>query len=95
MEKNPVSRILLLSLIVLSGCTSKPIIQTQVIDRPTPVFCEVKIPAECKDSYAVDKISVRDGMLRINRALRAEIEERTACEMMLRAAIKGCNKDGT
>jgi hypothetical protein len=30
--------------------------------------------------------------LLINRALRAEIEERWACEIKLLAAVRGCNK---
>lgn len=75
----------------LFGCVGKPIIQTQVIDRPVPVLCEVEMPAECKDAYAMERVSTKDDALAINRALRAEIEERWACEIKLRAAIKGCN----
>ena len=85
-------RYLLLLTLLLVGCAGKPIIQTQVIDRPVPVPCEVKMPSECKDAYAVDRVSVKDDMLTLNRAFRAEIEERAACELMLRAAVKGCNK---
>lgn len=77
--------------LALAGCASKPVIQTQVVDRPVPVFCEIKVPAECKDAYAVDRVSVKDDALVINRAIRAELEERTACEVMLRAAVRGCN----
>jgi hypothetical protein len=77
---------------ILSGCAAKPVIQTQVIEKPVPVPCEVQMPAECRDAYAVDRVSPADNALTINRALRAEIEERAACEVMLRAAIKGCNK---
>lgn len=80
-----------LAVLSLFGCAGKPIIQTQVIDRPVPVPCEVQMPAECKDAYAVDRVSPADNALTINRALRAELEERAACEVMLRAAINGCN----
>ena len=80
-----------LAVSALFGCASKPIIQTQVIDRPVPVPCEVEMPAECKDAYAVERVSTKDDALAINRALRAEIEERWACEIKLRAAVKGCN----
>lgn len=77
--------------IMLAGCAGKPIIQTQVIDKPVAVFCRVETPAECKSTYAVDRLSAKDDALTINRALRAEIEERWACEIKLLAAVKGCN----
>ena len=83
-------RIAVLSL-VLVGCAGRPIIQTHVIDKPIPVPCAIKMPTECKDAYSVDRVSVKDDPLTINRALRAEIEERRACEVKLRAAVKGCN----
>jgi hypothetical protein len=79
-------------ILALAGCASKPVIETQVIDRLVPVPCEVKLPDECKDSYAVDRVSPNDSPVTINRALRAEVEERWACEVKLRAAMKGCNK---
>jgi hypothetical protein len=76
---------------LLSGCSSKPIIQTQTVDRPIPVYCTVSVPVECKEAYAVDRVSPADDPLTINRAMRIEIEERTACELKLRASVKGCN----
>lgn len=85
------SAVLILSL-ALVGCASKPVIETQIVDRPVAVPCEVKLPDECKDSYAVDRVSPADSPVTINRALRAEIEERWACEIKLRAAVKGCGK---
>lgn len=78
--------------IPLTGCAGKPVIQTQVIEKPVPVPCLVETPSECKSAYAVDRVSIKDGALTINRALRAEIEERWACEIKLLAALKGCNK---
>jgi hypothetical protein len=83
--------VLILSL-VLTACATKPVIETKLVDRLVPVQCTVEMPAECKDSYAVDKVSSADDALTINRSLRAEIEERWACEIKLRAAVKGCNK---
>jgi hypothetical protein len=78
-------------MIALSGCAGKPVIQTQMIEKPVAVLCRVETPAECKSAYAVDRISPKDDALTINRALRAEIEERWACEIKLLAAVKGCN----
>ncbi len=83
-------KIAILSL-ALVGCAGKPIIQTQVIEKPIPVPCHVELPEECKDAYSVDRVSPADNALTINRALRAEIEERSACEVKLRAAIRGCS----
>lgn len=77
---------------MLSGCASKPVIQTQVIEKPIPVYCKIQMPAECKELYAVDRVSPSDDALTINRAMRIELEERSICEMKLRAALQGCNK---
>lgn len=77
---------------LLAGCAGKPVIQTQVIEKPVAVPCLVDTPSECKSAYAVDRVSIKDDPLTINRALRAEIEERWACEVKLLAALKGCKK---
>lgn len=77
---------------LLAGCAGKPVIQTQVIEKPVAVPCLVDTPLECKSAYAVDRVSIKDDTLTINRALRAEIEERWACEVKLLAALKGCKK---
>jgi len=75
----------------LAGCSGNPVIRTRVIDRPVPVPCLITIPAECKSAYAVDRVSAKDDPLTINRAMRVEIEERSACEVKLLAAVKSCN----
>jgi uncharacterized lipoprotein YajG len=77
--------------LILASCSSKPIIQTQIVEKPVPVYCNVTMPIECKDAYAVDKVSAVDDAVTINRALRTEIEERWMCEIKLRAAVRGCN----
>ncbi len=82
----------LLLTVLAGGCTSKPVIQTKVIEKPFPVPCRVELPPECKSAYAVDRVSAKDDVLTINRALRTEIEERWACEIKLRAGLKGCNR---
>jgi hypothetical protein len=82
----------LMSGFFFAGCAGKPIVQTQVIEKPVAVPCQVEIPRECKSAYAVDRVSAKDDALTINRALRAEIEERWACEIKLLAAVKGCNE---
>lgn len=76
---------------LLSSCSSKPIIETQTIEKPMPVYCNVPIPAECKEAYAVDRVSPADDALTINRAMRIELEQRSMCEIKLKAALKGCN----
>ncbi|MBN9124508.1 MAG: hypothetical protein J0I60_07250 [Nitrosospira sp.] len=78
-------------LVLMGGCSSKPIIQTRVVEKPIAVPCRIGMPPECKSTYAVDRVSPGDDALTINRALRAEIEERWACETKLRAALAGCN----
>jgi hypothetical protein len=78
-------------LVLIGGCAGKPIIQTHLVEKPIPVQCRIEMPAECKSAYAVDRVSPDDDALAINRALRAEIEERWACETKLRAALAGCN----
>jgi len=76
---------------LIAGCAGKPVIQTQLVEKPVAVLCNVDTPAECKSAYSVDRVSAKDDALTINRALRAEIEERWACEIKLLAAVKGCN----
>lgn len=83
--------LLVLLFVALAGCSSTPIIETKVIDRPVPIFCTVDLPSECKDAYAVDRVSTQDSPIVINRSFREEIEERFACEIKLRAALKACN----
>lgn len=77
--------------LAIAGCSTKPIIETKIIEKPIPVYCNVETPKECKDAYAVDRVSSADDPVTINRAFRQEIEERWACEIKLRAAVKGCN----
>jgi hypothetical protein len=82
---------LALSGALAAGCASpQPIIDTRVIEKPVAVACKIEMPAECRDAYAVDRVSAEDDMVTINRAFRAEIEERAACEVKLKAAIKAC-----
>lgn len=83
----------LIVLALLSGCAGKPVMHTQIIEKPMPVYCKVQMPEECKAAYAVDRVSDADQALTINRAMRIEIEERAACEIKLRAALRGCNKN--
>lgn len=76
---------------ILAGCAGKPVIHTQIIEKPVSVYCKVQMPEECKDAYAVDRVSPSDDAITINRAMRIEIEQRAACEIKLRAAVRGCN----
>jgi hypothetical protein len=69
------------------------VIQTVTVDRPVPVACKIQTPAECRADYAVDRLPPGADDVTINRALRAELEERTACEIQMRAAVMGCNQE--
>lgn len=75
----------------MAGCAGQPVVESRIVEKPVPVYCTVPVPGECKEAYAVDRVSPADDPLTINRAIRIEIEERAACEVKLRAAIKGCN----
>ncbi len=82
--------------VLLAGClaTGAPIIKTEVIEKPVPVYCKVDLPRECRPDYAVDRLLPGADDVTINRAIRAEIEERAACEVKLKAAVQGCNDGG-
>ena len=83
----------LLLALLLAGCAQpKPVIQTVTVEKPVPVHCKVEQPKECRADYAVDRLNPGADDVTINRALRAEIEERAACEVKLRAAVQGCNQ---
>lgn len=84
--------IIIVFAVITAGCSSKPVIQTQIVEKPVPVPCRVKTPGECSQAYALDKVSPRDEPLTINRAMRMEIEQRAACQVALLAAVKGCNQ---
>jgi hypothetical protein len=82
---------LLLGVIVLAlaGCeTPRPIIETTVIDKPVAVPC--KIPPIERPPFAVNRVSPADDMVTINRALRAELEQRRGYELRLEAGVKAC-----
>lgn len=83
--------LIVLFIAIASGCSSNPVIQTRVIEKPVPIPCRVELPGECKTAYAVDRISVKDDALTINRAMRIELEERATCQIKLQAAMSGCN----
>lgn len=84
--------LIIILIVVITGCSSKPVIETQIVEKPVAVPCRVETPGECKEAYAVDRISARDDALTINRALRIELEERAMCQARLLAALKGCNQ---
>ena len=77
---------------ILARCASKPIIETKIVEKPVPVFCQVETSAECKEAYAVDRISPKDDSVTINRAFRPELKERWGVRGEVLAAVKGCNQ---
>jgi len=82
-----------LVIFLLSGC-AKPtqVTETLTIDRPVLVHCTPAVPAECLNQYAVDALHRGSDPVQESRAIRAELEQRQACELKLRAALQGCAK---
>lgn len=73
----------------LSGCeTAPPVVETVIVEKPVPVPC--KIPPIARPPFEVDRASPADDMVTLNRALRAEIEQRRGYEKVLEAGVKAC-----
>lgn len=86
--------LLFIAFFALAGCETlgrKQVIDTQVLNKPVPVACNIDLPKECAGPYALDQVSDADDDVTINRAMRAELEQRQACEIKLKAAVTGCN----
>ena len=76
---------------VLAGCETAPpaaIVETVIVEKPVPVPC--RIPPIARPPFEVDRVSPADDMVTINRALRAEIEQRRGYELRLEAGVKAC-----
>ena len=74
---------------MLAGCESAPpIVETVIVEKPVPVPC--KIPPITRPLFEVNRVSPADDMVTINRALRAEIEQRRGYEIKLEAGVKAC-----
>ena len=78
-----------IAVLSLGGCeTAPPIVETVIVEKPVPVPC--KIPPIERPPFAVNRVSPADDMVTINRALRAEIEQRRGYELRLEAGVKAC-----
>jgi hypothetical protein len=74
---------------LLPGCAEpRPVIETVTIEKPVPVPC--RIPPIEPPAFAIDRASPADDMVTLNRALRAELEQRRGYELLLEAGIKAC-----
>ena len=74
---------------LLAGCeTAPPIVETVIVEKPVPVPC--KVPPITRPLFEVNRVSPADDMVTINRALRAEIEQRRGYEKVLEAGVKAC-----
>jgi hypothetical protein len=74
---------------LIAGCeTAPPVVETVIVEKPVPVPC--KIPPIERPPFAVDRTSPADDMVTINRALRAELEQRRGYELRLEAGVKAC-----
>jgi hypothetical protein len=87
--------VLLVLAMLIAGCAApaeRQVFDTQVVEKLVPVHCKIETPKECRDRYAVDELQVGANPVQENRAIHAELEQRRACELKLRAAVKGCNE---
>jgi hypothetical protein len=75
----------------LTGCglfEPRTITDTVIVEKPVPVPC--RIPPIDRPPFAVDRASPADDMVTLNRAIRAELEQRRAYELLLEAGVKAC-----
>ena len=78
------------AVVLLAGCETAPrvVTETVIVEKPAPVPC--RIPPIALPRFAVDHVSPADDMVTINRAMRAEIEQRRGYEIKLEAGVKAC-----
>jgi hypothetical protein len=68
------------------------IIETKIVEKPVPVFCQVETSAECKEAYAVDRISPKDDSVTINRAFPPRTGRALGVRGEVLAAVKDRNQ---
>lgn len=78
-------------LLFLAGCACKPIIKTvdQKVETLVKVPCHV--PEIPEPSWPMDKLTKYDDIHKQVQVTLAEIEQRRAYELQLKAAIETCN----
>jgi len=85
----------LIALLILatSGCASKVVTETVVVEKPVPVLCEA--PDVLEPVWALDTVQLTGDaavdLVLLWRAAEAEIEQRIAYELALRAALQVCS----
>jgi len=78
-------------LALLAGCAQDPgPSRPEEVAIPVSQPCKVAIP-DC-GTYALDGVSEADRLVAKGRAALAEIRQREACELRLRAALKACTE---
>ena len=78
-----------LAFLLLAGCGSAPpLVETVIVEKPVAVPC--KIAPIAQPQFEVNRVSPSDDMVTINRALRAELEQRRGYELKLEAGVKSC-----
>jgi len=80
------------ALALLAGCAQDPgpSVPVEAAVAVSRAPCKVEIP-DC-GIYALDAVSEADRLIAKGRALLAEIKQREACELRLRAALKACTE---
>jgi hypothetical protein len=83
---------LVLALVLqLTGCgllEPRTVIETVTIEKPVSVPCRI-LPITVP-TWTVDRVSPAEDMVTLNRAIRAELEQRRAYELLLEAGVKSC-----
>lgn len=79
-------------LLLLAGCAQEPgpSVPVEAAIAVSRAPCKVEIP-DC-GAYALDGVSEADRLVAKGRAALAELRQREACELRLRAALKACTE---
>ena len=84
---------LLLSVLVLGGCTAAPRVEVQTVKVPLPVECREPIPE--RPRMPTEALAEDADPVELLRASLAEIDRREGYEVRLLAALRICTQPVT
>lgn len=77
-------------LLVLTGCATKPVVETRVVTVPVSVPC--KTPAVARPNWDIDKLPQGSDIYKQVKALLSTLEQHLGYETRLEAEIAACQK---
>lgn len=85
--------LVILGVVALAGCADQPVaVDPVVVEIPVPVPCEA--PAVTEPVWALDTVQLsgdrKADLVLIWRAAEAELEQRRAYVLVLKAAVEAC-----